>query len=323
MLALAALSKFYMYDQLAVVPTNNQSTSISGTPAGEDAEYIDIAAGLKITTGPLKSTRIVTGDVKASKQASKDLNRDIAVWNTYKCTAPPEFDCGSSETPLSAVNSIVAFDRNTGETVNWKGTKNETSGETTSPAGFKGLYYKFPFDTQKKTYKFWDDGLGTATAAKYVGEGKVKGLKVYKFKQTIEPTKTGTIDVPGDLVGSKEATVTADRMYVNVRSFSVEPVTGVILIGAEEQDAYLAVAGERKATATKAHLVYTDQNTTDVVDKYKPKAKLLSAVKTTVPVGGAVLGLLLIGFGLWTKRGAKNKTPGNRNSGAAKVPIHK
>lgn len=314
LLVLAAMSKFYMYDHLAVVPQNTQSTSISETAPGADADYLDAAAGLKPTTGPLKSTRIVNGDVKASAQASKDLGRDIAVWDTYSCTDTPAFNCSAGETPLSGTTDTVAFDRNTGETVNWKGTKSESDGETKSPADFQGLYFKFPFDTQKKSYQFWDDTLGKATTAKYVGEAKVKGLTVYKFAQTIEPTMSGTIDVPGDLVGSTASTVTADQFYSNVRTFSVEPVTGVITVGGEAQDSYLEVDGVRKLTTTKATLVYTDKNTTDTVDTYKPKATLLSAIKTTVPIGGGILGILLIALGVWTKRGGSDETAGSRKA---------
>ena len=303
LIALAALSKFYMYDKLAVVPYNNETTSISETAPGADGTYLDVAGGLKISEAPLKSTRIVTGNVDKSKQASDDLDRDIAVWDTYSCTAPAAFDCGSGETPLSAADETVAFDRHTGETVTWKGTKSETDGETENGFAFRGLYFKFPFDTQKKTYQFWDGTLNKATPAKYVGEGKVDGLKVYKFEQTIAPVKTGTIDVPGTLVGSADATVTADRIYSNVRTFSVEPVTGVIVVGGEAQDAYLEVDGTRAVTTTDATLQYTKENTADTVDEYKSKAVLLTAVKSWVPIGGLVLGLVLIGLGVLSRRG--------------------
>lgn len=308
MLALAALSKFYMYDQLAVVPLNTQSTSISATAPGADATYLDIGAGPKVVDGPLRSTRVVTGDVEASKAASKDLGREIAVWDTYSCTDKPDFNCASGDTPLSGTTDRVAFDRNTGETVAWngskgeEGTRSESGGAKVEPASFEGLYFKFPFDTQKKTYKFWDGTIDKATPATYVGEGTIKGLKVYKFEQTIAPTKTGTIEVPGSLVGSDQATVTADRVYSNVRRFSVEPVTGVVIVGGESQDGYLELDGKRVLTTTKATLSYTDQNTKDTVDTYKPKAFLLSAVKTWVPVGGAILGIILIGLGLMSHR---------------------
>ena len=303
LLALAALSKFYMYDQLAVVPLNNESTSISTTVPGADAEYLDVAAGLKPTTGPLKNTKAVVGNVKASKQATKDLGRDVAVWDIYDCTDKPAFDCGSGKTALSATDDRVAFDRNTGVAVDWKGARSDVDGEVIQPGKFKGLYFKFPFDAQKKTYPFWDGTLREATPAKYVGEGKVKGMKVYKYRQTIDPIKTGTIDVPGSLIGSDEATVTADRIYSSVSDYSVDPVTGVILIGQTAQDSYLELDGERVLTTTKATLRYTDANVTDTVNEFKTKALLLTAVKTYVPVGGAVLGLVLIGLGLFTRRG--------------------
>lgn len=63
LLALAALSKFYAYERLAVVPLNSTATTISETKPGADAEYLDIKK-LEVVSGPLKSTRVTTGDVK-------------------------------------------------------------------------------------------------------------------------------------------------------------------------------------------------------------------------------------------------------------------
>jgi hypothetical protein len=311
-LALALLSRFYMYDRLAVVPLNNVSTSTSSTGAGDDAEYLNAAAGLTITDGPLKNTKVVTGDVEASKKASKELGRDVAVWSIYDCTAAPAFDCGSGETALSATRDIVAFDRHTGQTVAWSGNEIQTDGETTKAAPFKGLYFKFPFGAEKKTYQFWDGTLRKATPAVYVGEGKVKGMKVYKYRQTIEPVVTGPIDVPGSLVGSSEATVTADQVYSSVSDYSVDPVTGVVLVGQTAQDNYLEVGGERKVTTTKATLRYTDKNISDTVDEYKSKAMLLTAVKTWVPIGGGIVGVVLIAAALFSRR--STSTSGTRRS---------
>jgi hypothetical protein len=313
-LVLAIMSKFYMYDRLAVVPMNNTSTNTAETAEGSDAEYLNAAEGLVITNGPLKNTKLVTGDVKASKAASKELDRDVAVWNIYDCTAAPSFDCSSGESALSATNDTVAFDRHTGETVKWSGNRIETEGETTKAAKFEGLYFKFPFDAQKKTYQFWDGTLNKATPAKYVGEGTVKGMKVYKYRQTIEPVVTGPIDVPGTLVGSEESTVTADQVYSSVTDYSVDPVTGVVLVGQTAQDNYLEVDGERTVTTTKATLKYTDKTTTDSVDEYKSKATLLTAVKTWIPIGGAVIGVLLIGLGIFLRRGRDHDTAGARRA---------
>ncbi|MEV7396168.1 DUF3068 domain-containing protein [Aeromicrobium sp. NPDC092404] len=305
LLALAALSKFYMYDELAVVPLNNESTSVAETAAGKDAEYLDVAAGLKPTTGPLKNTKVVVGNVEEGKKASEELDRDIAVWDIYDCTDKPSFDCGSGETALSATDDRVAFDRTSGEAVDWEGARSDVDGEIIEPGKFEGLYFKFPFDAKKKTYPFWDGTLREATPAKFVGEGKVKGMKTYTYEQTIEPIKTGTIDVPGSLVGSDETTVTADRIYSSVSTYEVEPVTGVVLVGQTAQDSYLELDGERVLTTTKATLRYTEDNIASTVDEYKSKALLLSAVKTYVPLGGGALGLALIVLGLFTRRGSR------------------
>lgn len=312
-LILAVLSKYYMYDRLAVVPDNNQTTSVSATAPGDDAEYLDIGAGPAVVNGPLQSTRIVNGDVKLSEAASEELDRDIAVWKTFSCTAPPSFDCGSGETPLSATTDIVAFDAHTGETVDWDQTRSE-SGGTTVRGSFKGQYFKFPFDTQKKTYQFWDGTLKEATPAVYKGEAEVMGLDVYEFEQVIEPTKTGTIAVPGELVGVEDKpTVVADRIYSNTRSFMVEPVTGVIIVGGETQDGYLELEGQRVLTTTSATLQYTEENTADTVEEYEGKASLLKIVQTTFPIVGGIIGVLLIAGGLILGR-TRDRNPRGEHS---------
>lgn len=318
LLILGLLSRFYMYDRLAVVPLNQNTTSISETAPGADAEYLDVANGVVVTTGPLRSVRVTTGDIDLSEEASDELDQDVAVWNTYVCTDTPDFDCSGGETPLSATSDRVAFDRTSAETVDWSGAYSESDGESIDDP-FEGVYFKFPFDTQKKTYDFWDGTLNRALPAEFEEETDIDGLTVYKFVQTIEPIKTGTTDVPGNLVGSDEDTVTADRIYSNVRTLYVEPVTGAIIKGGESQDAYLELDGVRGATTTKATLEYTDDYVQENVDEYKGKAALLSAVQNTIPLVGSILGVLLIlGGVVLARRGRKDdevETAGSRVAG--------
>lgn len=296
-LVLGLLAKFYMYDRLAVVPLNQTTTSTSETLPGADAEYLDVANGLKITTGPLRSVRVVTGDVDLSKEASDELDQDVAVWSSYVCTDTPDFDCKEGVTPLSGTNDTLAFDRHSAEVVSWSGNVSESGGETTEDP-FEGLYFKFPFDTQKKTYQFWDGTLKKAMPAEFEEETEIKGLKVYKFVQEIAPQKSGEISVPGNLVnGSADDTIKADRIYSNTRTLYVEPVTGAIIKGGEAQDSYLEVNGERGATTTKATLEYTDDYVQENVDDYKSKSSLLTLIGSTIPLVGTILGLILIVIG--------------------------
>ncbi|CAN5139442.1 DUF3068 domain-containing protein [soil metagenome] len=306
LLTLAALSKFYMYDRLAVAPLDQNTTGTSTTAPGADATYLDVAAGVKIVTGPLKSVRVTIGNVKLSKEASKDLDEDVTVWDTFVQTDTPSFSFGSGATPLSGTKDRVAFDRNTGAAVDWSGTSSESDGVKTA-GDFTGQYFKFPFDTQKKTHKFWDSNLLKSTDATYEGESTIKGLKVYKFVQTIEPTKTGVTDVPGALVGEEASTVSADLMYSTVRTLYIDPPTGVIIKGSESQNSYLAVNGEKRATTTEATLTYTDAYVKATVDEYKGKSKSLTLVKSTIPLVGLIGGLILIAAGAITFAGSLRK----------------
>ena len=48
-----------------------------------------------------------------------------------------------------------------------------------------GLSYRFPFDTEKKTYQYFDPIAQKAFDANYEGEEDVNGLTTYKFIQNV------------------------------------------------------------------------------------------------------------------------------------------
>ena len=302
LLMLGALSKFYIYDQLALAPLDTNSTSTSETI--QDAEYFDIAGGLKVTTGPLRSVRVTVADKELSAEASKDLGADIAVYDTFSQVDKPDFDFGSGETALSASHEIIAFDRVTGETVEWDKTRIMTGGLTVR-GNHKGLFFKFPFNTQKKTYQFWDGSIKEATDAVFDGEDTIDGLKVYRFVQTIEPTKIGTTAIPGALIGDERPNVVLDRMYSNVRTLEVEPETGAIIRGGESQDSWFELNGERKLTATTASLSYTEDYVQANVDDISGQAFALRTIRTTLPLWGSIIGVLLIIGGFFLARKPK------------------
>lgn len=296
LLVLAALAKFYAYDKLAVAPLDQDTSTYSKTASGQDATYLNVAApgGPAIQTGPLRSTRNVVGQVSDGKSASKALDKDVAVWDTYSYTAPPGV---SGDAPLSGTRDLVAFDRRTAMAVNWKGSTTQDSG-VKKHIEFKGLYYKFPFHAQKKSYPFWDGSIKGDPPAKYVSTTKLKGLTVYKYEQVIKPTKIAELTVPGNLVGEAGTpSVKTDRVYANTTTLWVEPETGVIIKGQQQQLSTLQVDGVDKATITKATLGYDDKTISKTVDKYKPLATSLKAIRVWVPLLGLILGLVLLGLG--------------------------
>ena len=103
-LVLGLLSKFYMYDRLAVVPLNQTTTSTSETLPGADAEYLDVDNDLTITNGPLRSVRVVTGDVDLSKEASDELDTVIGVQDTAAQSLTSVIDSlSANQDPVSAI----------------------------------------------------------------------------------------------------------------------------------------------------------------------------------------------------------------------------
>ncbi|MGE2736164.1 DUF3068 domain-containing protein [Mycolicibacterium vaccae] len=114
----------------------------------------------------------------------------------------------------------------------------------------EGLTYRFPFDTEKKTYPFFDPIAQKTYDANYSGEEDVNGLTTYRFTQNVgfdsdgklvEPVKYASLyDDDADsqvaaraalwgLEGDPEEMITMTRYYAAQRTFWVDPVSGTIV----------------------------------------------------------------------------------------------
>jgi hypothetical protein len=296
------LSSLHVYDRLAVVPLDQRTTTVSDGP---DATIFDIARRREVTLD-LQSTRQVVGDVDASNQASDDEDKDLAVWETLVVTDEPGAVVGEDNPPRSAVHDRVVFDRHTGEAVDCCGffTSSSADAETgeeirDTETPITGQYFKLPFGTEKRTYQFWDGALKDSTDLKYQDTDEIKGLEVYRFQQVIEPTDVGDIEAPASFFGLPgDGNVTLDRIYANTRTLWVEPETGVIIKGQEDQHVVAEYQGDEVATLTDVVIAYNDDTQSKLVDEYAPKATLLKAVRLWVPIGFTVLGLLMVAAGV-------------------------
>jgi hypothetical protein len=113
-----------------------------------------------------------------------------------------------------------------------------------------GLAYRFPFDTEKRTYPVFDPIAQKAYDANYDGEEDVNGLTTYKFSQNVgydadgklvEPIKYSSLyDDAADadvtaraalwgLPGNPDEPITMTRYYAAQRTFWVDPVSGTIV----------------------------------------------------------------------------------------------
>jgi hypothetical protein len=248
------LARFYAYDRLAVVPVDAEITSVSEGPG---ATIFDIATQQEITVD-LVSTREVVGDVAASEAASDELDREVAVWETLVYNDEPGAAIDDDNPPRSANHDRVAFDRHTAEVIDCCGNYTATTAELGTGEEIRdeetpivGLYFKLPFNAEKKTYQFWDGALKDATDLEYKGTESIQGVTVYRYEQVIEATDVGDIDAPASLFGiDEEGDITLDRIYANTRTLWVEPETGVIFRGQEDQNVVAEYNGDQVATLT-------------------------------------------------------------------------
>ncbi len=284
LLATALLVRFYAYPQLAVVPVNQNSVTKLEAP---DATYFDTATLTEKQTD-FSIENLTLGDVEATEKAGGDTR----VW--FGSTSIR----ASDGTIISRSQERVAFDANSGAAINCCEAFSETTEGDRVAANRSGQLLKFPFNTQKKTYKWWDGTLGATVDMKFVKESDFDGINSYVFNAVVPKTDVGEREVPGSILGEDDASVTATSMYENEKTLWVEPETGAILDRNEHTVTTLAYDGEDRVTATDANIEYTDETVQGNVEDLGSKGKQLGLARMTAPIGMGVLGLLLVGLGI-------------------------
>jgi hypothetical protein len=286
LLVLAPLFRFYVLPHVEVAPLNEYDTTVA-TATG--ATVFD-PAQLKEVTSDLVANQIVQGDIPGS-QAAPVAN--TAVWNEFQRVNRAD------GTLVDATTDRVAFDRTTSQIVDCCG--NSVNGVEMSKSGLQP--YKFGFNAEQTTYQYYDVTLKTATPMEFVKQTSVNGVSVYEYQQTIEPTQIGTLGVPGSLVGSPADSYQAPRYYANVRTVWVEPTTGIIVDGSEDQLQTLrGPDGTDRLTLIKASLSFDDATVSHYAKLATDGKNQLTLIGTTVPIIAALLGIVLIVVGVLLAR---------------------
>lgn len=290
LLVFGVLLNVYAYPRLAVAPLDQDGVS---TLTGPNAKVFDIESLETIDTN-LTTTAQVTGDVKASE----DAGDNVRVWVNSTST--------KSEDGVVRSRSIdrFAFDAHTGKAVDCDkcGTYSETTQGQPEAVPFEGQIVKFPFQTKKQDYLWWDGTLRRAIPAKFDREEAFRGIDTYVFVQDIPAEVWTQMEVPGSVVNEPEASVVADRAYSNKRTFWVEPETGVVLNRIEEQGATLQVDGEDRAILTEVVTEFSEETIQAGLDEYASKPAQLKAVRLYLPLVLGIAGLVLLLGGLLLAR---------------------
>jgi Porin PorA len=291
LLALSPLAKWYVAPRVQVAPLGCTDTSaickdrVNLSPSSGTATSLFDPATLTVNSNvPLVAMERVRADVTASKGAD---NR--TVYDESQTVSKGD------GTLVVADTERIPFNGKTSQMISCCGG----NVDGTAIADYSGINpLKFGFDVQKKTYLYFDRTINKATAMDFKDVETIDGVQTYKFVQTIAPTRIGTLEVPGNLVGSVAASVDAPEFYGNIRTVWVEPVTGVIVKGSEQQKETLRdVDGNDKVTLIEATITFTDANIKASADAASSAASQLGLIKTTIPLVGLVLGIILLVLG--------------------------
>jgi hypothetical protein len=233
------------------------------------------AAKLNTTTGKLESNPVKA--LSVTKTDSKASDDNTVVWTNSTCLVIDADDvpgCVDGDDPrlVSASTDVFATDRVSALAVDSKHLPADA-------VKHEGLVNKFPFDSEKKTYPYWDGTLGTSVDAKYTGTVEIQGIKTYVYKAV---TKDAPIDIAEGVKGTYDDETT---MYV-------EPRTGAILNQTDDQQRYLD-SGDK---VLDLHLAFTDAQTKQSAADAKDNLRLLDLVEKVVPIVGIVGGLICLGI---------------------------
>ncbi|MGL5816762.1 MAG: DUF3068 domain-containing protein [Phycicoccus sp.] len=309
------LAKPYLYERLATVPLDQDSTSVSqGTGMSVLWSHTDAAGAAVIE--PLDgvtvvSTRRVVGIPGFVEDL--DLEDSEAFWQS---TVKSQAEVGGELVDLSYSDSGVSVDRVTGRATNCCGDYRSIGDlddpEATEPVTYDGQVFKFPFDVQKRSYSWWDGAIQRAEPIEFVEEDDLFGTRVYVFRQEIPKQSVGSIDVPYSLFGSDEpGNVTGDQTYSNTRTLWVEPVTGVLIKGEEEVENLIEATGFTPLKRTVGTIGFDEETVKANADEWGTTAALLRFIRDVLTPLGLVLGLLLLiaGILLVFRRGPSRPAP--------------
>jgi hypothetical protein len=279
------VERVYAYPRLKKAPLDQYSQPVAtgtGTYFNRSPDKLEEVDGAE-----LRNVRTVRGDVKAGSD-------EVAVWDSFNSTVAV-----ADNGVITATQERIALDRVTGQSVGCCGE---------NPA-HHGLTLKFPFDTMKQSYQFWDGPANAAFPAEFTGEEVVAGVKVYRFEQRIEPRTLRTQEVPGPLAGDPDAdSVTTNVVYSNHKTLWVEPATGIIVKAQQDANQVLETpAGEPVLTLLDAVLTYDDATVKANADDASSGARQLRLLGTILPVGGVLLGLVLTAVGLYLLRAPQGR----------------
>jgi hypothetical protein len=220
LIVLALLTRFYIADQAIKFPLNEHTVT---TLSARDVSYFSPSELQELTGVTMTNTSTTEGDVASGSDST-------AVWNNFSYIFDQTNDIGYNYSMQR-----LAFDRRSGDLVNCCGAN-----VNAKRVHFSGLGYVWPLGAQKTTYEIFDTTLMATHPISYAGTATVDGLATYKYVESVAPTRIGTEQLPGSLVGMlDQATVSLGEIYAGTTTDYVDPVSGAPVRVRYSQHLYL------------------------------------------------------------------------------------
>ena len=178
----------------------------------------------------------------------------------------------------------------------------------------EGLSYRFPFDTEKKTYPYFDPIAQKAFDANYDGEEDVNGLTTYKFTQNVgfdgdgelvDPIPYASLyddeadsraTAPARLWGIEaedpEEPITMTRYYAAQRTFWVDPVSGTIVKQTDRGYHYYA------RESLEPEVTFVDYSVTTNEESIESQVSAARDERDRVALWGRILPITFTALGL-------------------------
>ncbi|MFC8615561.1 DUF3068 domain-containing protein [Micromonospora purpureochromogenes] len=298
LLALAAGLVFVVTPALTKLPYDLKAATSVAEASG--ATFLQINNGsVKINNGDLRSTVRVNQLKDETAKLGGDLDGKAVVWQVGQTV-----DRVDNKELVSAYGAKLAMDRVSGEALKWQGQWLDDTGQRDTGVQFAGQIYKFPFNTEKRDYKIFDRDMRQVRDAKFSGTENIKGIETYRFEQVIsdEPLNLDPSRLTALLATFAPGATDAKLVYSNQRTVWVDPVTGSYIKVREVQKKVLTPNLGAPTTLLDADFTYNDATITASADRAKESRNSLQLISVYVPVGLAVLGLVLMIGGLLVAR---------------------
>jgi len=322
LLTAALLLTTYTAGKIQKIPLDIDKTLVSsGSGTALDPASLQATRFVVDKNIPLVSQQAVTVETPANAQVVT-----FQVGTTVRRT-DKQLDNGLLLAMVDTVTlnrhtaEAVSDDERPGGSVQKPRTIEDDKPSTNIALPHEGLAYRFPFDTEKKSYPFFDPIAQKPFDANYDGEDDVNGLTTYRFTQNIgydadgklvEPIKYASLydkNEEGEvtaraelwgLPGDPYEPVTMTRFYAAQRTFWVDPVTGTVVKAEEHANHYYARDPLRPEMALADYKVTsTEQTVESQVASARDERDRLALWSRILPISLAATGLVaLIGAAL-------------------------